>query len=118
MTHPRRGEIYIVNFDPSRGHEIQKTRPAVIIQNNIGNRYSSVTIVAAITSKVSPTPYPVEVGIAPSKENGLSQPSAINLGQIRSVERTRLAKRIGALDAATMRKVDDALKISLALSAL
>jgi mRNA interferase MazF len=116
MKYPRRGEIYIVDFDPSRGHEIQKTRPAVIIQNDIGNRYSSVTIVAAITSKVSPTPYPVEVGVAPGKGNGLTLPSAINLGQIRSVDRTRLTKRIGALDAATMRKVDEALKISLGLS--
>ena len=118
MTFPRRGEIYLVDFDPSRGHEIQKTRPAVIIQNDIGNRYSSVTIVAAITSKVSPMPYPVEVGVTPSKGNGLTLPSAINLGQIRSVDRQRLTKRLGALDAATMRKVDEALKISLGLSTL
>ena len=116
MTHPRRGEIYIVDFDPSRGHEIQKMRPAVIIQNDIGNRYSPVTIVAAITSKVSPTPYPVEVGVAPNRGNGLSLPSAINLAQIRSVDRARLTKRIGVLDAATLRKVDGALKISLGLS--
>ena len=118
MTFPHRGEIYLVEFDPSRGHEIQKTRPAVIIQNDIGNRYSSVTIVAAVTSKISPTPYPVEVGVAPSKGNGLTLPSAINLGQIRSVDRQRLTKRLGALDAATMRKVDEALKISLGLSTL
>jgi mRNA interferase MazF len=118
MTFPRRGEIYLVGFDPSRGHEIQKTRPAVIIQNDIGNRYSAVTIVAAITSKLSPKPYPVEVNVAPGKGNGLTLPSAINLGQIRSVDHGRLTKRIGALDAATMRKVDDALKISLGLSAI
>ena len=118
MTFSHRGQIYLVEFDPSRGHEIQKTRPAVIIQNDIGNRYSSVTIVAAVTSKISPTPYPVEVGVAPSKGNGLTLPSAINLGQIRSVDRQRLTKRLGALDAATMRKVDEALKISLGLSTL
>ena len=118
MTFPHRGEIYLVEFDPSRGHEIQKTRPAVIIQNDIGNRYSSVTIVAAVTSKLSPTPYPVEVGVAPSKGNGLALPSAINLGQIRSVDRERLVKRLGALNAATMRRVDEALKISLRLSDL
>ena len=118
MTFPRRGEIYLVDFDPSRGHEIQKTRPAVVIQNDVGNRYSFVTIVAAITSKLSPAPYPVEVGVAPSKGNGLTLPSAINLGQIRSVDRGRLTKRLGTLDAATMRKVDDALKISLGLTAI
>jgi len=95
MTHPHRGEIYIVDFDPSRGHEIQKTRPAVIIQNDIGNRYSPVTIVAAITSKLSPKPFPVEVAVAPGKRNGLTLPSAINLAQIRSVDRGRLTKRLG-----------------------
>jgi mRNA interferase MazF len=115
MRFPQRGEIYLVDFDPSRGHEIQKTRPAVIVQNDIGNRYSSVTIVAAITSKVSATPYPVEVGVAPGKGTGLTLPSAINLGQIRSVDRQCLVKRLGALDAETLGKVDDALKISLGL---
>jgi mRNA interferase MazF len=58
------------------------------------------------------------VGVAPSKGNGLTLPSAINLGQIRSVDRQRLVKRVGALDAATMRKVDEALKISLGLTSL
>jgi mRNA interferase MazF len=115
MTFPRRGEIWLVEFDPSRGHEIRKTRPAVIVQNDIGNRHSPVTIVAAVTSKLSPTPYPVEVAVAPGKGNGLTLPSAIHLGQIRSVDRERLVKRLGALDAPTMRKVDDALKISLGL---
>jgi len=115
MTSPRRGEIYLVEFDPSRGHEIQKTRRAVIVQNNVGNRYSPVTIVAAVTSKLSPTPYPVEVVVAPNKGNGLTMPSAVNLGQIRSVDRERLVKRLGALDAAIMRQIDEALKISLGL---
>lgn len=73
---------------------------------------------AAITSRISPSPYPVEVAVAPSKGNGLVSPSAINLGQIRSVDCGRLTKRIGALDAATMRRVDGALKISLGLSVL
>ena len=118
MTFPRRGEIWLVEFDPSRGHEIKKTRPAVIIQNDIGNRYSPVTIVAAVTSKLSPMPYPVEVAAAPAKGNGLILPSAVNLGQIRSVDRARLVKRLGSFDEATMRRVDEALKISLGLSDL
>lgn len=59
MTFPKRGDLYLVESDPARGHEIQKTRPALVIQNDIGNQYSPVTIVAAITSKVSPTSYPV-----------------------------------------------------------
>jgi len=115
MTFPKRGDLYLVQFDPARGHEIQKTRPALVIQNDIGNQYSPVTIVAAMTSKLSPSPYPVEVVVAPSKGNGLSVPSAIQLSQIRSVDRERLVKRIGTLDAATMRKVDRAIEISLGL---
>jgi len=115
MTFPRRGEIYLVAFDPARGHEIQKTRPALIIQNDVGNRYSPVTIVAAITSKLSPVPYPVEVAVTPTKGNGLTVPSAVQLGQIRSVDRQRLVRRLGALDAAAMRHVDEALQISLGL---
>jgi mRNA interferase MazF len=115
MTFPRRGDLYLVEFDPARGHEIQKTRPAVVIQNDIGNRHSPVTIVAAITSRLSPTPYPVEVVIAPTKGNGLSTQSAIQLSQIRSVDKRRLRKRLGSVDAETMHKVDEALAISLGL---
>ena len=118
MRSPLRGEIYLVEFDPARGHEIQKTRPAIVIQNDVGNRYSPVTIVAAVTSRLSAAPHPVEVVVAPTKGNGLSTPSAIQLGQIRSVDRRRLVKRLGALDAATIRKVDEALKISLGLIAI
>ena len=113
MTVPRRSEIHLIEFDPSRGHEIQKTRPALIIQNDIGNRHSPVTIVAAITSAISA--HPVAVSIAPTQANGLSVPSKIHLGQIRSVDRERLVKRLGVVDPTTMRRVDDALKISLGL---
>lgn len=115
MIFPRRGDVYLVEVDPARGHEIQKTRPAVIIQNDTNNRYSPVTTVAAVTSKLSPVLYPVEVAVAPTNANGLSRPSAIQLGQILSVDQSRLLKRLGAVDAATMRKVDTALKISLGL---
>jgi len=79
----KRGEIYLVNFDPTVGAEIQKTRPALVIQNDIPNQYSPITIVAAITSKFNLPPYPTEVVIQP-KASGLSQASAILLNQIRS----------------------------------
>lgn len=110
-----RGEIYLCSFDPTVGHEIKKTRPALIIQNDIGNRYSSVTIVAAITSTVSPVPYPVEVIVERSMSNGLSVRSSIRLDQIRTVGRQRLVRRLGVADAAIMATVDEALKISLGL---
>lgn len=115
MSFPRRGEIYLVEFDPARGHEIRKTRPALVIQNNIGNRHSPVTIVAAITSKLSPVPYPVVVIVLPTKGNGLTTESAVHLGQVRSVDSRRLVMRLGALDSAAMQKVDEAIKISLGL---
>lgn len=114
MTAPRRGEIYLVNFDPTVGHEIRKTRPAVIIQNDVSNRYSPITVVAAITSQFSDPPYPREVIIQPGK-SGLGHASAAILNQIRSVDRNRLIQRIGAVDVATMRRIDEALLISLGL---
>ena len=66
---PKRGEIYLVNFDPPVGSEIQKTRPALILQNNISNQYSPITIVAAITSQFDSETYPTEVLINPPKAN-------------------------------------------------
>jgi mRNA interferase MazF len=116
MTFPRRGEIYLVQFDPARGREIKKTRPALVIQNDIGNRHSPIIIVAAITSQLSVVPYPVEVPVAPTKNNGLSVGSAIQLNQIRSVDKQRLIKRLGILDAATMETIDMAIMISLELT--
>ncbi len=115
MTFPRRGEIYLVAFDPTVGHEIQKTRPALIIQNDVSNEHSPITIVAAISSHFGTSPRPREVPLPTGGRSGLKQPSAVILNQIRSIDRLRLEKRLGAVDAATMRKVDDALKISLGL---
>jgi mRNA interferase MazF len=103
-----------VNFDPTIGSEIKKTRPALVIQNDIANRYSPITIVAAITSKFTQPPYPTEVVMSPY-EGGLSQPSAVLLNQIRSVDRQRLVKRLGHADPQTMERVDQAIQISLGL---
>jgi mRNA interferase MazF len=112
---PRRGEIYLVSFDPTVGHEIRKTRPALVVQNDIGNQFSPLTIVAAITSKLSRVLYPIEVVVQPSRTNGLDAPSAIRLDQIRSVEKQRLIKRLGAVEPSLMRHVDAAIQISLGL---
>jgi mRNA interferase MazF len=112
---PSRGEIYLCSFDPTAGHEIKKTRPALVIQNDVGNRYSPLTIVAAITSTVSPVPYPVEVIIDPTATNGMVVRSSIRLDQIRTVDRQRLVRRLGVVDSAIVAKVDEALKISLGL---
>ncbi len=114
VSFPHRGEIYLVDFDPARGHEIRKTRPALVIQNNMGNQYSSTTIVAAVTSRISAQPYPVEVAVEPGR-SGLTVTSTVRLDQIRTVDRERLLKRLGAVDAVTMQQVDEAIAISLGL---
>jgi mRNA interferase MazF len=115
IEQPRRGDIYLVNFDPTVGHGIQKTRPALIVQNDIANRFSPITIVAAITSKFNERPYPTEVILEPD-QSGLSLRSSVLLNQIRSVDRRRLGKHLGRASAATMRAVDQALQISLGLT--
>jgi mRNA interferase MazF len=113
-----RGAICLRSFGPTVGHEIRKTRPALVIQNDVGNRYSPLTIVAAITSTVSPVPYPVEVIVSPTAGNGLDVRSSIRLDQIRAVDRLCLVRRLGVVDDATMAKVDEALTISLGLTNL
>src|ERR1019366_4204908 len=89
ISFPRRGDIYLVSFDPALGHEIKKTRPALVLQNDIGNEYSPTTIVAAITSRISARLYPVEV-VLKSGRSGLRVSSTVRLDQIRTVDRERL----------------------------
>src|SRR3989344_9665857 len=110
----RRGEVWLVNFDPTVGSEIKKTRPAVILQNDVGNRFSSVTIVAAITSQFDTSLYPTEVLIWPP-EGGLIEASVVLLNQIRTIDDRRIVKKIGVLKSMTIESVDRALKISLGL---
>lgn len=111
---PKRGEIHLVSFDPTVGADIRKTRPALVIQNDIGNRYSPITIVAAISSSVADKPYPTDVLLTPP-EGGLREPSVVMLNQIRSIDKRRMVKRLGALGLASMIRVDEALRISLGL---
>lgn len=114
MSTPKRGEVYLVNFDPTLGAEIQKTRPALILQNDIANRHSPITIVAAISSKFEEPLYPTEVLIS-APEGGLSVDSVALLNQLRSIDRRRLVRRLGAVQPATMAKVERSLQISLGL---
>jgi mRNA interferase MazF len=114
VSFPRRGEIYWVALDPTQGSEIAKTRPAVIISNDIGNQYSARVIVAPLTSKGIGRVYPFEV-LIPAGEAGLSQPSKVLLDQIRAVDKMRLQQYLGVLPAARMRAVDQAIRRSLAV---
>ena len=115
LAWPRRGEVWVVVFDPAIGSEIRKTRPAVIIQNDVGNRWSPATIVAAISSRTARDRYPTEVEVA-APEGGLQRDSLILLDQVRTVDKSRLTRRLGRLRFVTQTRVDDALRISLGLA--
>ncbi len=114
-SHPRRGEIYLTALDPTLGREIQKTRPALIIQNDVSNRLSEITIVAPITSTVRFPLSPVHVLLSADQATGLSVTSVALFNQIRAVDRMRLIKRLGTVDGQTLEHIDDAIKISLGL---
>lgn len=109
----KRGDIWLVSLDPTIGHEIKKSRPAVIIQNDLGNKYSPVTIVAPITSQNLETIYPIEVLLP--KSSGLEKDSKILLNQIRAIDKCRLVKKLGKVNQFTLEKTDEALRISLGL---
>lgn len=115
MKRPRRGEIHLVSFDPTLGAEIRKTRPALVVQNDIANRHSPITIVAAVTSHVEGRLYPTEVLIR-APEAGLWVDSVVLLNQIRSIDRQRLARCLGTVEPFTMTQVDRALRLSLGLA--
>ena len=110
---PKRGEVWLVNWNPARGSEQAGKRPALVIQNDIGNEKAPTTIVAAISSHVRL--YPMNVEINPP-EGGIGRPSLIKTSQILTVAKERLNKRLGRLSKDRMDDVDKAIKLSLALS--
>ena len=109
----RRGEIWAVDLEPVVGSEQGKARPALIIQNDIGNLYSSVLIVAAITSGENAR-YDVQVEVK-APEGGLLHNSIVLLNQIRTIDKQRVGRYWGRLSTQTMQRVDEAIKISLGL---
>ena len=110
-----RGMVLEVNLDPAMGSEPKKTRPCVVIQNDIGNRYSTIAIVAVITGAENvPKRYPVDVPVLRG-EGGLTKDSVVQCNLIRSVDEGRLLRTLGHLSPTTMEKIDKALRISLAL---
>lgn len=109
---PQHGEIWLIRLWSGRGSEQRGTRPVLIIQNDIGNKYAGTTIVAAVTTKIKK--YPITVGI-PAGTADLLKESMVNCGQIFTIDKARLIKKIGVLEAHVMRRVHQALNISLAL---
>ena len=114
MPEIKRGEIWLVNLDPTVGHEIRKERPAIIIQNDIGNKYSPITIVAPITSQGIDKVYPIEI-LLTSENSGLKKVSKALFNQIRAIDKERLNKKIGKVTEETMGNMNEAIKISLGL---
>ncbi len=109
----KRGEIYKVDWNPGRGSEQIGERPALVIQNNIGNEYSSTTIVAACsTANVKSYPFVVSYK---AKECGMSTGGHVNLAQILTIDKKRLIAKCGELSPNKMKEVDDAIKNSLGL---
>ena len=109
-----RGDILIVDFEPVRGHEQGGLRPSVVLQNNKGNLFSPLTIVAPITSKNFSKNYPTNVFL-PKEISKLKKDSTIMLNQIRTIDKKRSRKKICNLNEIYMKKVEMALKISLGL---
>ncbi len=112
MAYPKRGSVYLVNFDPTVGAEVKKTRPAVIISNDVANQYSPIVIVAAISGRAE-SKFD-EVLIKPP-EGGLTKLSVIQPNQIRSIDKRRLVKKFGDLSKETVQDLDTALQITLGL---
>lgn len=109
----RRGDVVIVRLDPAEGAEMRKTRPAVVVQNDVGNRNAGTTIVAPATGTYRG--YPFEVAV-PSDGSPFEKDSSVRLDQIRTVSiDKRIHSVLGRLETATMTKIDDALKLSLGL---
>jgi mRNA interferase MazF len=109
----RRGDVVVVRLDPAEGHEMTKTRPAVVVQNDIGNANSSTTIVAPATG--THRGYPFEV-IVEADDSPFEKDSSVRLDQIRTVSiEQRIHTVVGRLDAATMAEIDEALQLSLGL---
>lgn len=110
----RRGDVWLANLDPVIGSEQGKTRPVVIIQNDVANEYSPVVIVAAVTTSLDLKEYPTEVRVR-APEGGLKKDSAVLLNQIHTIDKRRMVARWGTLGPETTRRLDEALKISLGL---
>nr|WP_038602185.1 type II toxin-antitoxin system PemK/MazF family toxin [Peptoclostridium acidaminophilum] len=114
MKDLKRGDIYYADLSPVIGSEQGGVRPVLIVQNDIGNKYSPTVIVAAITAKIDKAKLPTHVEIK-ANEYGLVKNSVVLLEQIRTIDKRRLREKIGSFDEKLMLKVDEALQISLGL---
>ncbi|MBP3284674.1 MAG: type II toxin-antitoxin system PemK/MazF family toxin [Clostridia bacterium] len=110
----KRGDIYYADLSPVVGSEQGGVRPVLIVQNNVGNKFSPTVIAAAITSQINKAKMPTHIEID-ANDYGLSKDSVILLEQVRTIDKKRLKERIGHLNENLMDKVNEAIEISFGL---
>ncbi|CAH2214995.1 type II toxin-antitoxin system PemK/MazF family toxin [Tepidibacter aestuarii] len=110
----KRGDIFYGDLSPVIGSEQGGVRPVLIIQNDIGNKYSPTVIIAAITSQINKAKLPTHIEIN-ANDYGLNRDSVVLLEQVRTIDKKRLREKIGSFDNDMMKKVDEGLQISLGL---
>ncbi len=111
----KRGDIYYADLSPVIGSEQGGVRPVLVVQNDIGNKYSPTVIAAAITSQINKAKLPTHIEIS-AQDYGLQKDSVILLEQIRTIDKKRLREKIGHMDEELMDKVNEALSISFGLA--
>lgn len=114
MNAVRRGDIYYADLSPVVGSEQGGMRPVLIIQNDVGNKYSPTVIAAAITSRMGKTKLPTHIDVYADRA-GLSRDSIVLLEQLRTLDKRRLKEKMGHLDETVMREIDNAIAVSLGL---
>jgi len=110
----KRGDIFYADLSPVIGSEQGGIRPVLVVQNDIGNKYSPTVIIAAITSQINKAKLPTHIEIS-AQDYGLQKDSVILLEQIRTIDKRRLKEKIGHLDDELMEKINEALSISFGL---
>lgn len=111
---PRRGKVYWLDFAPATGHEMTGLHPCVVVQNDVGNQHSALTVVVAVTSNLRAAALPIGV-LLKSGEAGLAQDCVAHCGHVYTVDKTRLGKRLGQLTTARLIQLDHALARSLGI---
>ena len=113
----KRGDIFYADLSPVVGSEQGGVRPVLVVQNDVGNKFSPTVIISAITSQINKAKLPTHIEIT-ADEYGLAKDSVILLEQIRTIDKKRLKERIGRLDDELMQMLDDALTISFGLTGI
>ena len=111
----KRGDILLVDFEPVKGSEQGRIRPAIAVQNNILNKFSPLTIVAPVTSRTYEKEYPTNVFVK-KEDSALNNDSTVLLNQIRTIDKRRIIRKLGSLNIFLMNKIDMAIRICLSLN--